>query len=90
MIVDGLVLARSAFHHSTNYRSVVAHGLAASVREGSEKRLALDALVDAAARWPVAADPEAVGQGTGGDGPRSAARRAVGEDPHPTTERRPA
>jgi nitroimidazol reductase NimA-like FMN-containing flavoprotein (pyridoxamine 5'-phosphate oxidase superfamily) len=44
--VDGLVLARSAFHHSINYRSVVVHGLAHDVTDPEEKRAALDALVD--------------------------------------------
>ncbi|MFS4094528.1 pyridoxamine 5'-phosphate oxidase family protein [Streptomyces sp. AF1A] len=44
--VDGLVLARSAFHHSINYRSVVVHGVAHEVTDAEEKRLALDALVD--------------------------------------------
>ncbi|GAA3501448.1 pyridoxamine 5'-phosphate oxidase family protein [Streptomyces prasinosporus] len=44
--VDGLVLARSAFHHSINYRSVVVHGLAHDVTDPGEKRRALDALVD--------------------------------------------
>ncbi|MGC3003010.1 pyridoxamine 5'-phosphate oxidase family protein [Streptomyces sp. G35A] len=44
--VDGLVLARSAFHHSINYRSVVVHGLAHDVTDPEEKRRALDALVD--------------------------------------------
>ncbi|MEV1021831.1 pyridoxamine 5'-phosphate oxidase family protein [Streptomyces sp. NPDC050264] len=44
--VDGLVLARSAFHHSINYRSVVIHGTAHPVTDPEEKRLALDALVD--------------------------------------------
>ncbi|MEV5609962.1 pyridoxamine 5'-phosphate oxidase family protein [Streptomyces sp. NPDC052225] len=44
--VDGLVLARSAFHHSINYRSVVVHGTAHQVTDPDEKRLALDALVD--------------------------------------------
>jgi uncharacterized protein len=44
--VDGLVLARSAFHHSINYRSVVVHGVAHQVTDPEEKRLALDALVD--------------------------------------------
>jgi uncharacterized protein len=44
--VDGLVLARSAFHHSINYRSVVVHGTAYQVTDPEEKRLALDALVD--------------------------------------------
>ncbi|MFI9601053.1 pyridoxamine 5'-phosphate oxidase family protein [Streptomyces sp. NPDC052043] len=44
--VDGLVLARSAFHHSINYRSVVVHGTAHQVTDPEEKRVALDALVD--------------------------------------------
>ncbi|MEU1018474.1 pyridoxamine 5'-phosphate oxidase family protein [Streptomyces sp. NPDC005898] len=44
--VDGLVLARSAFHHSINYRSVVVHGIAHQVTDPEEKRTALDALVN--------------------------------------------
>ncbi|MFI6558652.1 pyridoxamine 5'-phosphate oxidase family protein [Streptomyces sp. NPDC050534] len=44
--VDALILARSAFHHSINYRSVVVHGTAHDVRDPEEKRAALDALVD--------------------------------------------
>ncbi|MBW8794942.1 MAG: pyridoxamine 5'-phosphate oxidase family protein [Streptomyces sp.] len=44
--VDGLVLARSAFHHSVNYRSVVVHGIAHQVTDPDEKSRALDALVD--------------------------------------------
>ncbi|MFG2503598.1 pyridoxamine 5'-phosphate oxidase family protein [Streptomyces sp. NPDC048441] len=44
--VDGLVLARSAFHHSINYRSVVIHGTAHQVTDPEEKRSALDSLVD--------------------------------------------
>ncbi|MBT2452877.1 pyridoxamine 5'-phosphate oxidase family protein [Streptomyces sp. ISL-43] len=44
--VDGLVLARSAFHHSINYRSVVVHGTAYEVTDPDECRMALDALVD--------------------------------------------
>ncbi|MER7909599.1 pyridoxamine 5'-phosphate oxidase family protein [Streptomyces sp. NPDC096068] len=44
--VDGLVLARSAFHHSLNYRSVVVHGTAHRVTDPEELRTALDALVD--------------------------------------------
>ncbi|MGW7461511.1 pyridoxamine 5'-phosphate oxidase family protein [Streptomyces sp. NPDC054797] len=46
--VDALVLARSAFHHSLNYRSVVAHGIAYEVTDEAERRTALDALVDSA------------------------------------------
>lgn len=44
--VDALVLARSAMHHSLNYRSVVVHGTAGLVTEPGEKADALDALVD--------------------------------------------
>lgn len=44
--VDGLVLARSAFHHTLNYRSVVVHGIAHQVTDPEERRAALDALVD--------------------------------------------
>jgi nitroimidazol reductase NimA-like FMN-containing flavoprotein (pyridoxamine 5'-phosphate oxidase superfamily) len=44
--VDALILARSAFHHSFNYRSVVVHGLAYDVTDPDEKREALDALVN--------------------------------------------
>jgi hypothetical protein len=45
-LLDGLVLARSAFHHSMNYRSVVVLGTAAEVTGPEEKRRALDAIVD--------------------------------------------
>lgn len=44
-LLDGLVLARSAFHHSMNYRSVVVFGQARVV-EGDEKVQALRAFVD--------------------------------------------
>jgi nitroimidazol reductase NimA-like FMN-containing flavoprotein (pyridoxamine 5'-phosphate oxidase superfamily) len=44
--VDALVPARSAFHHSINYRSVVVHGVARQVTDTDERRTALDALVD--------------------------------------------
>lgn len=40
-LVDGLVLARSAFHHSINYRSVVLYGTAEQVTEEAEKYEAL-------------------------------------------------
>ncbi|MEV1046201.1 pyridoxamine 5'-phosphate oxidase family protein [Streptomyces sp. NPDC049916] len=46
--VDALVLARSAFHHSVNYRSVMVHGTAVTVTDPEERRLALDAIVDQA------------------------------------------
>ncbi|CAM5457764.1 Pyridoxamine 5'-phosphate oxidase family protein OS=Streptomyces alboniger OX=132473 GN=CP975_04855 PE=4 SV=1 [Streptomyces alboniger] len=44
--VDALILARSAFHHSINYRSVVVHGVAHDVTDPEEKLAALSALVD--------------------------------------------
>lgn len=40
-IVDALVLARSAYHHSMNYRSVVAFGTARAIADGEEKVRAL-------------------------------------------------
>lgn len=40
-LVDGLVLARSAFHHSMNYRSVVAFGTARKIEDETQKRNAL-------------------------------------------------
>jgi uncharacterized protein len=40
-LVDGLVLARSAFHHSMNYRSVVAFGIAHRIDDPAEKTRAL-------------------------------------------------
>ncbi|WP_435174650.1 pyridoxamine 5'-phosphate oxidase family protein [Actinacidiphila sp. bgisy145] len=46
--IDGLVLAKSAFHHSINYRSVVVHGTAHQVTDPQERALALDAIVDQA------------------------------------------
>jgi hypothetical protein len=45
-LLDGLVLARSAFHHSMNYRSVVVLGRASLVEDLDEKRAALDAVVE--------------------------------------------
>ena len=45
-LLDGLVLARSGFHHSMNYRSVVVVGIATEVTDPGEKRRALDAIVE--------------------------------------------
>ena len=45
-LVDGLVLARSAFHHSMNYRSVMAIGRTRPVTDPGEKEAALRALVE--------------------------------------------
>src|ERR1700723_395778 len=45
-LVDGLVLARSAFHHSMNYRSVVILGTAHAVEDREEKILALSSFTN--------------------------------------------
>jgi nitroimidazol reductase NimA-like FMN-containing flavoprotein (pyridoxamine 5'-phosphate oxidase superfamily) len=52
-LVDGLVLARSAFHHSMNYRSVVAFGTARKIQEDSAKEEALRIVSEQviAGRW---------------------------------------
>lgn len=59
-LVDGLVLARSAFHHSMNYRSVVILGKATLVKDSAEKHAALEALTEhfvpgrwKDVRWPT-------------------------------------
>ena len=58
-LVDGLVLARSAFHHSINYRSVVILGKAELVDDPAEKYKAMEAFTEhivpgrwADVRWP--------------------------------------
>jgi nitroimidazol reductase NimA-like FMN-containing flavoprotein (pyridoxamine 5'-phosphate oxidase superfamily) len=58
-IVDGLVLARSAFHHSMNYRSVLVFGRATIVDEPQEKYTALVALSEhiVRGRWADAREP---------------------------------
>jgi hypothetical protein len=45
-LFDGLVLARSAFHHSINYRSVVVIGTAEYIRDEAERRRALDIITE--------------------------------------------
>jgi uncharacterized protein len=45
-LIDGLVLARSAFHHSMNYRSVMVFGRMTIVDDDAEKQAALHALVE--------------------------------------------
>jgi hypothetical protein len=43
--MDGLVLARSGFHSSINYRSVMAFGVARSIEDAAGKRQAMDAFI---------------------------------------------
>jgi nitroimidazol reductase NimA-like FMN-containing flavoprotein (pyridoxamine 5'-phosphate oxidase superfamily) len=45
-LLDELVLSRTAFHHSVNYRSVVMFGMATSVDDTATKLAALAALID--------------------------------------------
>jgi len=59
-LLDGLVLARSAFHHSMNYRSVVLFGTAMLVESAEEKTAALRAISEQIVpgrwnevRWPT-------------------------------------
>jgi uncharacterized protein len=58
-LVDGLVLARSAFHHSMNYRSVVVFGRAELVADREEKLAALFALSEhfIRGRWNDVREP---------------------------------
>jgi nitroimidazol reductase NimA-like FMN-containing flavoprotein (pyridoxamine 5'-phosphate oxidase superfamily) len=58
-LVDGLVLARSAFHHSVNYRSVVVFGRAAMVEEKEAKLAALFAFSEHVipGRWNEVREP---------------------------------
>ncbi|MEA3056924.1 MAG: uncharacterized protein QOD30_2356 [Actinomycetota bacterium] len=46
MLLDGFVMAKSAFHHSVNYRSVVVFGTAEEVTDEAEKTRALELLVE--------------------------------------------
>jgi uncharacterized protein len=58
-IVDGLVLARSVFHHSMNYRSVVLFGTGRLVTDEQEKLAALEAVTEhlIPGRWKEARLP---------------------------------
>jgi nitroimidazol reductase NimA-like FMN-containing flavoprotein (pyridoxamine 5'-phosphate oxidase superfamily) len=58
-LVDGLVLARSAFHHSINYRSVVVFGRATLVTDSEEKNAALFAFSEQVVkgRWKDVREP---------------------------------
>jgi nitroimidazol reductase NimA-like FMN-containing flavoprotein (pyridoxamine 5'-phosphate oxidase superfamily) len=53
-LLDGLVLARSAFHHSMNYRSAIVYGHPREVTDPQEKLLAQRAIVDHVARGRAA------------------------------------
>jgi len=58
-LIDGLVMARSAFHHSVNYRSAVIYGVATEIADPERKLSAMRALVEHigpgrwdGTRWP--------------------------------------
>jgi uncharacterized protein len=59
--LDGIVLARSAFHHSVNYRSAVIYGLPRTVTETAEKLTGLRAVTErlAPGQWDVVRRPNA-------------------------------
>jgi hypothetical protein len=58
-LLDGLVLARSAFHHSMNYRSVVIFGTATTVQDADQKLEALRAFTEhvVPGRWAEVRPP---------------------------------
>lgn len=59
-LLDGLVLAQSAFSHSMNYRSVVCFGVATLVTDGEKKQAAFRAFVDhlIPGRWDDTRQPD--------------------------------
>lgn len=59
-LVDGLVLARSVFHHSMNYRSVVAFGKTRLVESAEERWLAAEKFTEhvVPGRWAEARRPD--------------------------------
>jgi hypothetical protein len=58
-LLDGLVLARSAFHHSVNYRSVMLFGRAQPILAPADKEHALEAFIEklVPGRWPHVRHP---------------------------------
>ena len=60
-LLDGIVLARSAFHHSMNYRSVVMLGKASAVEADAEKAAALRVISEqiVRGRWDDVRKPTA-------------------------------
>lgn len=60
-LIDGLVLARSAFHHSVNYRSVIVFGKTRLVTDEAERWLALERITEhlVPGRWADTRQPNA-------------------------------
>ena len=85
---DGLVLARSAFHHSVNYRSAVIFGVPRLVTDPDEKLHGLNRIVDHLVPGRSSAVREPEPQGAGQDlCPGARTDRGVGEDPGRRSER---
>ena len=66
-LVDGLVLARSAFHHSANYRSVVMLGRAMPVEDSVKKKSRAGSFHEPYCAWPLERRPPANGVGIESD-----------------------
>jgi nitroimidazol reductase NimA-like FMN-containing flavoprotein (pyridoxamine 5'-phosphate oxidase superfamily) len=64
--LDGLVVARGAFYHSVNYRSVIAYGAARLVEDPAEKLAAMRGLIERLypGRWAEIRPPNAAELGT--------------------------
>ena len=88
-LVDGLVLARSAFHHSINYRSVVIYANATEVTDPEEKGAAMAALVEhiVPGRGADARESDS-GRAPSHPGRSGAVGRGVRQDPHRRAEGR--
>src|SRR5690606_27506579 len=58
-LMDGLVLARSGFHSSVNYRSVMAFGEAEVIEDPAKKLAALEHMMERVVpgRWPTLKPP---------------------------------
>ena len=61
-LIDGIVLARSVFHHSINYRSVVLFGTGAVIADDQARLQALEAFTERLipGRWKDALQPNAL------------------------------
>ena len=88
-LIDGLVLARAAMHHSANYRSVMLFGRAEPLDADDEKATALEAFTEklVPGRWADVRPPSAKELTRHVDLP-GADRGGLGEDPHRPADRR--
>ncbi len=88
-LLDGIVFARSGFHHSMNYRAVMALGTAQLVEGDDGEARDARGLLRAHRPRPLARDPAADRAGAEGhDDPPHGARRGLGETPHWRSGRR--